>query len=63
MGLVSRKKGQDSAAPPPEEDGHPDQVEVTMAGPDAERLEGLIDMSAVAAVLRRRAAGGDPPKP
>ena len=55
MGLISRK--QESGEPPAdtEADGT-DRVEVTIEGPDAERLGGLVDMSAIAATLRRRAA-------
>jgi hypothetical protein len=67
MALISRKPGhQESGEPDRPDTGGPDtggkaEVQVTVAGPDAERLAGLIDMSAVAAMLRRRAAEADPP--
>jgi hypothetical protein len=64
MGLISRKPGQKQEAGEPAADGDldgADRVEVTIEGPDSERLGGLIDMSAVAAMLSRRAAQADPP--
>jgi hypothetical protein len=66
MGLISRKPGQKQETGEPAADGEADgadRVEVTIEGPDSERLGGLIDMSAVAAMLARRAAEADrPPK-
>jgi hypothetical protein len=64
MGLVSRKKarqeqGQEMSEPEAEGEA---TVEVSIAGPDAERLEGMIDMSEIAAVLRRAAKGDKPPE-
>jgi hypothetical protein len=64
MGLVSRKKArqeQGQEMSEVEAEGEP-TVEVSMAGPDAERLEGMIDMSEIAAVLRRAAKGDKPPE-
>jgi len=62
MALISRKPGKQESGEPVEPDADTaGQVEVTIEGPDAERLEGLIDMAAIAANLKRRAAGGGPP--
>jgi hypothetical protein len=62
MALISRKPGKQESGEPVEPDTDTaGQVEVTIEGPDAERLEGLIDMAAIAAKLKRRAAGGGPP--
>jgi hypothetical protein len=63
MGLISRKPGKQETGEPPSDtdaDGT-ERVEVTIEGPDAERLGGLIDMSAVAEMLRRRAAETERP--
>jgi hypothetical protein len=59
MGLISRKKARqtDSGEPAHHDNDGEATVEVTIEGPDAERLGGLIDMSEVAAVLRRAAKG------
>lgn len=57
MALISKKPANQESGEPvdPESDttGH---VEVTIEGPDAERLGGLVDMAAIAANLRKRAA-------
>jgi hypothetical protein len=63
MGLISKKPGRQESGEPVDPD--PDQaaqVEVTIEGPDAQRLEGLIDMAAIAASLKARAANPPPSK-
>jgi hypothetical protein len=62
MGLISRKKTRQTDSGEPADYGLEGAatVEVTIDGPDAERLTGLIDMSEVAAVLRRAAKGDTP---
>jgi hypothetical protein len=57
MALIRRKPGhQESGEPVEPDDDESGQVEVTIAGPDAKRLEGLVDMAAIAATLKKRAA-------
>jgi hypothetical protein len=63
VGLISRKRARQEAGEPPSEDSDTaDQVEVTIEGPEAERLQGLVDMGEIAAMLQKRAAG-PPPSP
>lgn len=63
MGLISKKPGRQEAGEPVDPDADQTaQVEVTIEGPDAERLNGLIDMGAIAASLKARAANPPPAK-
>jgi hypothetical protein len=61
MALMRRKPAgrQETAAPPDGEAETAPGVEVTIDGPDAERLAHLVDTSILADLLRRRAAGVD----
>jgi hypothetical protein len=62
MALISKKPGrQESGEPVEPDDDTSDQVEVTIAGPDSERLAGLVDMASIAATLAKRAAASKPP--
>ena len=54
---------QEHAAPPNDDAGAEPSVQVTIEGPDAERLANLVDTSLLADLLRRRAADAEPPAP
>jgi hypothetical protein len=64
MALIRKKPGHQESGDPVEEDTDtPGHVEVTIHGPDAERLEGLVDMAAIAARLKKRATPSQQPEP
>jgi hypothetical protein len=61
MALISKKPGKQESGQPVEPDSDTTaHVQVTIEGPDAARLEGLIDMAAIAATLKKRAAEAGP---
>jgi hypothetical protein len=65
MALMRRKPtGRQEYGAPPNDDAEAEPgVQVTIEGPDAERLAGLVDTSLLADILRRRAAETEPPAP
>ena len=65
MALMRRKPtGRQEFAAPPNDDAEADPaVQVTIEGPDAERLANLVDTSVLADLLRRRTAEAEPPPP
>jgi hypothetical protein len=61
MALISKKPANQESGEPVEPDSEPaGHVEVTIDGPDAKRLAGLVDMAAIASSLNKRAAATDP---
>jgi hypothetical protein len=65
MALMRRKPtGRQEYSAPPNDDAEAEPaVQVTIEGPDAERLANLVDTSLLADLFRRRAAEPDPPAP